>query len=52
MLILNQKTIEAEAQKELLEKLNIPYKYLGEIQSEFYEYSKTRYGYLIKKEDK
>lgn len=49
MLILNQKEIEAQAQKELLEKLNIKYEYLGEIKSEFYEYSKTRYGYLIKK---
>lgn len=52
MLILNQKEIEAEEQKKLLEKLNINYKYLGEIKSKFYEYPKTRYGYLIKKESK
>lgn len=49
MLIINQASLEAEAQKELLDKLNIPYKELGEVKSEFFEYKNQRFGFLIKK---
>jgi len=47
MLIINQGEKEAEIQKELLKKLNIPYQYLGEIKSNFFEYQNKRFGYLI-----
>jgi hypothetical protein len=50
MLIINQGEKEAEVQKGLLEKLKIPYKELGEIKNEYFEYQNKRYGYLVKKD--
>ena len=49
MLIINQTELEANVQRELLEELKIPYKFLGEIKSEYFQYSYSRYGFLIKK---
>ena len=49
MLIINQGEIEANTQKFLFEKLNIEYKFLGEIKSKHFEYNNKRYGYLVKK---
>lgn len=49
MLIINQGEIEYEIQKSLLEKLNIPYKELGQITSKEFNYKKTRYGFLCNK---
>ena len=51
MLIINQGEIEAETQKNLLDKLKIPYKYLGEIKSSYFEYQNKRYGFLVTKKD-
>ena len=49
MLIINQGEKEMELQKGLLEKLNIPFVFLGEIESEFYKYQNKRFGFLVKK---
>lgn len=49
LLIINQGEKEANVQKELLDKLNISYKELGEIKSEHFEYQNKRYGFLISK---
>lgn len=49
MLIINQGENESKIQKELLEKLNISYKFLGEIKNKNYPYPQKRFGYLIKK---
>jgi len=49
MLIINQGEVEADRQKQLLEKLSISYKFLGEITSEYFEYKNQRYGFLITK---
>ena len=49
MLIINQGENEANIQKELLEKLNIKYKFLGEITIENSPYPQKRYGYIITK---
>ena len=49
MLIVNQGKFEAEEQERLFKKLDIPYQDLGIIKSEFYEYQKERYGWLVKK---
>lgn len=49
MLIVNQGEEEAQIQKSLLEKLNIPHKELGKISSEYFEYKNERYAYLIYK---
>lgn len=49
MLIINQTELEANVQRELLEELKIPYEFLGEIKSEYFQYSYPRYGFLIKK---
>jgi hypothetical protein len=49
MLIINQENYEAEAQKKYLDDLNIKYYFLGEVESEFFQYKNKRYGYLIKK---
>ena len=49
MLIINQGEIEAIAQKKLLEELNIPYKYLGEVKSQYFMYKNQRFGFLIEK---
>ena len=47
MLIINQGESEAETQKALLKELNLKYKELGEIKSEFFEYKNKRFGFLI-----
>ena len=49
MLIINQGELEADEQKKLLEKLSIPYQYLGEIQSSYFEYKHKRFGFLVQK---
>lgn len=49
MLIINQGELEADEQKKLLEKLSIPYQYLGEIQSSYFEYTHKRFGFLVNK---
>lgn len=49
MLIVNQGENEALIQKEMLEKLNIPYRELGEIKSEFFEYQNKRFGFMVRK---
>ena len=49
MLIINQGELESNIQKDLLEKLNINYEFLGEIKSEYFEYKNKRFGYLINK---
>lgn len=47
MLVVNQGEKEALIQKELLEKLKIPYDFLGEIINDKSLYPQQRYGYLI-----
>lgn len=49
MLIINQGEKERDIQKELLDKLKIPYTELGEVTSEFFTYKNKRYGFLCKK---
>ncbi|MBQ4114830.1 hypothetical protein IJD34_05450 [bacterium] len=49
MLIVNQGEIEAEVQKSLLDKLQIPYEYLGEVKTKSFEYNYKRFGFLINK---
>lgn len=49
MLIINQGENEAKAQKDLLEELNIPYKFIGEIEDKQELYKYKRYGYLVQK---
>ena len=49
MLIINQGELEAKAQKELLNELNIKYLELGEVESEYFKYQNKRFGFLIKK---
>ena len=51
MFIVNQGEEEAEIQKAMLEKLRIPYKFLGIISSKALEYKNLRYGYVIKNGD-
>ena len=41
MLIINQGEIEAELQREFLEKLNVSYKFLGKIKSSYFKYQKS-----------
>lgn len=48
MLIVNQGEKEFEVQKELLNKLNIKYKDLGEIKNDYFEYQNKRYGLVVK----
>ena len=50
MLIVNQGEKEVLIQKELLEKLELEYDYLGEIKSDFFEYANKRFGFLISKD--
>ena len=47
MLIINQGEEESIVQRELLEKLGIKYKDLGEIKNEFFEYKNKRFGILV-----
>ena len=49
MLIINQSEEEAKIQQQLLESQNIPYKPLGVIKSNFYEFKNQRYGFVVKK---
>lgn len=49
LLVINQGIEEAELQKNLLDKLNIDYKFLGEIENNFFYYKNKRFGYLISK---
>ncbi|MBQ4647233.1 MAG: hypothetical protein IJB79_07785 [Candidatus Gastranaerophilales bacterium] len=49
MLIINQGKKEALIQKELLEKLNLNYTFLGKIENKFYQFKNDRFGYLISK---
>ena len=49
MLIVNQGEKEAQVQTELLNKLNIPYKSLGEIKNEHFAYQNKRFGFIIRK---
>ena len=49
MLIINQGEIEAKIQQEMLEKLGISYKSLGEIKSEKFSYKNKRFGFLVEK---
>ena len=49
MLIINQDEEEAKIQEMFLKELNIKYKFLGEITSEYFEYQHKRFGFLIKK---
>ena len=50
LLIINQGENEAKVQEKYLKKLKIPYKELGEILNEYYEYQNKRYGFLITKQ--
>ena len=50
LLLINQGENEAKAQEKYLKKLKIPYKELGVIKSEYYEYQNKRYGFLITKQ--
>ncbi len=47
MIIINQGEKESNIQKGLLEKLNIPFTFLGEIENKNSPYPQKRYGYLI-----
>ena len=49
MLIVNQGQNEAQVQKQLFEKLDINFEFLGKIQNKFFEFKNDRFGYLIKK---
>ena len=49
LLIINQGEYEKNIQKNLLEKLNIPYKYIDEIDNKYFKYKNKRFGFLIKK---
>ncbi len=51
MFIVNQGEEEAEIQRALLEKLKIPYEFLGTISSKALEFKNLRYGYIIKKDN-
>lgn len=49
MLIVNQGEKEAGIQRDLLDKLNIPYTELGEIKNKHFQYQNKRFGYLVNK---
>ena len=49
MLIINQGELEAQEQKILLESLDIPFEFKGEIKSKFFEYKNKRFAFIIKK---
>ena len=49
MLIINQTESEMNIQKELLDKLNFKYEYLGEIKSSSSLFKEKRFGFIIKK---
>ncbi len=49
MLIINQIESEMNIQKELLDKLNFKYEYLGEIKSSSSLFKEKRFGFIIKK---
>ena len=49
MLIINQGEKEAQMQENMLKNLNIPYKFLGKIENEFFTYQNERFGYIITK---
>ena len=49
MLIVNQGEDESRTQKEMLAKLGIKYKDLGEVKNEFFEYKHKRFAVLIQK---
>ena len=51
MFIVNQGEEESEIQRALLEKLKIPYEFLGTISSKALEFKNLRYGYIIKKDN-
>lgn len=47
MLIINQGEVEADAQEKLLNNLNIQYKFLGEIENQYFNPQHKRFGFLI-----
>lgn len=49
ILIINQDEIEHEAQQAICEKLGIPFKIIGEVESEFLEYLNPRYLMSLRK---
>lgn len=49
LLIVNQGIKEKNQQEKMLQKLNISYKYLGEIKNNFFQYENQRFGFIIKK---
>lgn len=49
MLIINQGLEESQEQERLLKLLNLPYENLGKIESEYFEYKYSRYGFLVRK---
>lgn len=49
MLIVNQCEDEMEEQKKLLNELNIPFEYKGEVQSKYFEYRNKRYAFVVRK---
>lgn len=49
MLIINQGKDEKDVQEKFLKELNIPYTFLGKIESKYFQYKNDRYGFLIKK---
>lgn len=49
MLIVNQGKDEMREQKRLLEELTIPFEYMGEIRSRYFEYKNKRYAFVVRK---
>lgn len=49
MLIINQGENEKQIQKQMLEKTQVDFEFLGEIKNEYYSYKNKRFGFLIRK---
>ena len=49
MLIVNQGEEEMEEQKKMLDELDIPFVYKGEIHSDYFQYKNKRYAFVVRK---
>lgn len=49
MIIINQGEKEKQIQKEMLEKTDVDFEFLGEIKNEYYAFENKRFGFLIRK---
>lgn len=49
MLIVNQGEDEMEEQKKMLDELDIPFVYKGEIHSDYFQYKNKRYAFVVRK---